>query len=55
MITTQERTKYWTSLKLPSMSPDRNPNEHLQKELKYAVWRGHTSNLGQLEEFAHDS
>ena len=50
---TQEwiRTKHWTILKWPSMSPDLNPIEHLWKELKLAVWRRHPSNLKHLEQF----
>lgn len=53
---TQEwiRTKHWTILKWPSMSPDLNPIEHLWKELKLAVWRRHPSNLRQLEQFAQE-
>ncbi|XP_061638732.1 probable tubulin polyglutamylase TTLL9 isoform X3 [Phyllopteryx taeniolatus] len=35
------------------MSPDRNPIEHLWKELKHAVWRKNPPNLRQLEQFAH--
>ncbi len=51
---TNGRTKHWTILKWPSVSPDLNPIEHLWKELKHAVWRRHTSNLRQLEQFSHE-
>ena len=44
----------WKMLKWPAMSPDLNPIEHLWKDLKIAVARGHPSNLSDLEQFAKE-
>ena len=36
-----QRTKNWIVQKLPSMSSDLNPIQHLWKELELSVWRRH--------------
>ena len=53
---TQEwfNTKRWTALKWPEMNSDLNPIEHMWGDLKTAVGRRHTSNLGELEELAQE-
>ena len=53
---TQEwvKTKPWTVLKWPGVSPDLNPIEHLWGDLKTAVGRRYPSNLGELKQFAQE-
>ena len=53
---TQEcfKTKRWTVLKWPAMSPYLNPIKSFWRDLKTAVGRRHPSSLGELEQFAQE-